>query len=157
MAARPRNRLRSIYTPSLHPLASPPPIQHNCQRRPANPERRVALRTRAPVTLQGRGAIAPVPNWYADAPLPLQATPMSETAAFPGLAVVGRLGGGKVCASRCRAAVLPSALSRPEEDLPASGRPRLRCAPSTLSRGTWQKSFFCRDVFLRTLGDPLSP
>lgn len=52
---------------------SPPhPHTHNCQRRPANPEPRVALRTRAPVTLQGRRAISLAPNWYADAPHPLQ-------------------------------------------------------------------------------------
>lgn len=52
---------------------SPPhPHTHNCQRRPANPEPRMAWRTRAPVTPQGRRAISLVPNWYADAPHPLQ-------------------------------------------------------------------------------------
>lgn len=105
VAGQPRDLLPSIYTPSLHPLASPPPYTQLSAppRCTANPEPCADLRTRAPVTLQGRSAIFPTLNWCLVAPT-LFTNTNKQGAGFPGLAAVRRLSGGKVRANRFPAA-----------------------------------------------------
>lgn len=73
-AGQPGNLPRSIYTPSLHPLASPPPYTQLSAppRCTANPEPCAGLRTRAPVMLPGRSAIFPTLHWCLDRSHPLR-------------------------------------------------------------------------------------
>lgn len=155
-AGRPRNRLRSIYTPSLHPLASPTPLHTTVSAAPPIRSPGGALRTRAPLTLRGRRASSlcpPLVRWRSP---PSSSTPMSETAAFPGLAGVRRRCGGKVWANpfprggSCLAPSLDRRRTYTRAAIHASGalHPTLSLAKVV---------FFGRVGFLRMLGEPLSP
>lgn len=85
-----------------------------------------------PRNFQGRGRHLATPS---------SATPMGETRRSRGSRSFVDCAAGRFVQTVSPAAVLPSALSRQQEDFHASGCPRLRCAPATLSRGTCKSRF----------------